>query len=262
MNIQGVSLRAIGLAGAVFFGMLLSFTFVIPGWVEDFAANFIEREVAEQLDEAIDNFEPKEGESRLARVAGALYAKNQAGIEDLKANLKAQVHEEMADSLARVRNLDCECRDKYAAVFEQGFKFDIALLQASNDRIVDFIQSKYMQVAAELKRDLRVFTGSNLVLFLLLLLVSFLKPGAVRHLFLPGVLLAIAAVICSYFYIFEQDWLLTIIYSNYLGFAYLVYLGVVFLFLCDIVFNRGRVTAEIINGILNALGSAASLAPC
>ncbi len=119
-----------------------------------------------------------------------------------------------------------------------------------------------MDVATELKRDIRIFTASNALVFILLLLVSFLKPQAITHLFLPGVLLVVSTLICSYFYIFEQNWLLTIIQNSYLGFAYLAWLGAVFLFLCDIVFNRGRITTEILNSLLNAIGSALSVVPC
>ncbi len=119
-----------------------------------------------------------------------------------------------------------------------------------------------MDVATKLKRDIRIFTASNAAVFILLLLVSFLKPQAITHQFLPGVLLAVSTLICSYFHIFEQNWLLTIIHSSYLGFAYLAWLGIVFLFLCDIVFNRGRITTEILNAIFNAIGSAFSVVPC
>ena len=43
-----------------------------------------------------------------------------------------------------------------------------------------------MQISTELKRDVRIFTGSNAIIFLLLLVISFLKPQAIKHLFLPG----------------------------------------------------------------------------
>jgi hypothetical protein len=46
------------------------------------------------------------------------------------------------------------------------------------------------------------------------------------------------------------------------GFAYLAYLGGVFAFLCDIIFNRARVTAEVLNALLNAVGSAVQVVPC
>ena len=136
------------------------------------------------------------------------------------------------------------------------------LADAANDRIVDFIHYKYLEVVADLKRDIRIFTASNGFACLLLLLISLLKPRAIDHLFLPGVLLAVSLVVCTNMYIFQQDWLLIIINGAYMGFAYLVWLGAIFVFLCDIVLNRGRITGWLLNAFFNAIGSAASLSPC
>lgn len=260
--LQKLSLRSIGVVGAAIFATFFAFTYSVPGWVEDFAAEYIESEAEKRIDSSIDAIRPLDSDGALARLAQSIYEKNEAQIEQAKANLRKKVHEQWAAALALIRDLNCECRQKYADMFESGFKTDIALLQAANDRIVDFIHSSYMEVATELKTDIRIFTASNAAVFVLLLLVSLLKPRAITHLFLPGVLLAISTLICSYFYIFEQNWLLTIIHSSYLGFAYLAWLGVVFLFLCDIVFNRGRITTQILNAIFNAVGSALSVVPC
>jgi hypothetical protein len=259
---QTASLRIVGLLGTIIFAAFFSFTYSIPGWVESFAADFIDHEVSELIDSRIDGFELPASDNTLSQIASALYQQNQQDVDRLKAALKDGAHEKMADALAQIRDMDCECRDKYAQVLADGFEFNIALLQLANDRIVDFIQGTYMEVVAELKHDIRIFTGTNTGIFLLLLLVSFLKPRAIAHLFLPGALLALATLVCTYFYIFEQNWLLTIIYGDYLGFAYLAYLGVVFLVLCDIVFNKGRITTRIVNAFLNAVGSATSLLPC
>jgi hypothetical protein len=62
--------------------------------------------------------------------------------------------------------------------------------------------------------------------------------------------------------VFEQYWLLTIIDGSYLGLAYAAYLVVVFLFLCDIALNRGRVTTRLVNGLVDAVGGTLSLVPC
>ena len=105
-----------------------------------------------------------------------------------------------------------------------------------------------MDVAAKLKGDIRIFAATNAGVFLLMVLLSFLKPQAVRHLFLPGLLLTVATVFCACMYVFEQNWLLTIIHGDYLGLAYAAYLGAAFLFLCDIALNRGRVTTRLVNG--------------
>jgi hypothetical protein len=260
--LQKLSLRSIGAIGAAIFITFFAFTFSVPGWVENFAADFIESETQGRIDASIDSIRPPESESALGRLAQSMYEKNEAEVEQLKSSLKNKVHEQWAAALATVRDLDCECREKWEDWIESGFNTNIALLQAANEQISSFIHSTYMDVATELKRDIRIFTASNAVVFILLLLVSFSKPQAITHLFLPGVLLAVSTLICSYFYIFEQNWLLTIIFNSYLGFAYLAWLGVVFLFLCDIVFNRGRITTEILNAFLSAIGSALSVVPC
>jgi len=259
---QKIALRSLGVVGTAIFSAFFALTYSVPGWVETFAADYIDAEVQERIDFSIDAIQPPESENMLARVARSMYEKNEAEIESLKLSLKSRVHEQWAASLAAVRDLDCECREKWEAWFESGFNTNIVLLQAANEQISGFIQSNYMNVATELKQDIRIFTASNATVFILLLLISFLKPQAMTHLFLSGVLLAVSTLICSYFYIFEQNWLLTIIHSSYLGLAYLAWLGVVFLFLCDIVFNRARIVTGILNTFLNAIGSVASVVPC
>lgn len=260
--LQKLSLRSIGGIGAAIFLTFFAFTYSVPGWVEDFAADYIESEVEGRIDTTIDAIRPSESENALARLAKSMYEKNEAQVEQLKSNLRNKVHEQWAAALATVRELDCECREKWENWFKSGFNSNIALLQAANTQLSNFIHSTYMSVATELKRDIRIFTASNAAVFFVLLLVSFLKPQAITHLFLPGALLAVSTLICSYFYIFEQNWLLTIIHSSYLGFAYLAWLGIVFLFLCDIVFNRGRITSAILNTISSAIGSTFSVVPC
>ena len=260
--LQKLSLRLIGVIGAAVFVTFFAFTYSVPGWVESFAADYIESEAQKRIDASIDAVRPPESGNALARLAQSMYEQNEGQIEQLKSNLKNKVHEQWAAALAEVRDLDCECREKWEDWFESGFNTNIALLQAANEQISSFIHSTYMDVATELKRDIRIFTASNAAVFILLLLISFLKPQAMMHLFLPGVLLGVSTLVCSYFYIFEQNWLLTIIHNSYLGFAYLAWLGIVFLFLCDIVFNRGRVTTEILNAFFNAIGSALSATPC
>ncbi len=240
------TLRFIGLAGLLLFGTLFVFTFSIPDWVETAAQSFIEAEVEKQIDERIDALGPGEGDGALTRLASALVARNEDRIEAYKATLKARAHEQLADALTRIRDRECDCREQVAEILSTGFKFNIALLQQANDKLVTFIQTSYMEVASNLKRDIRIFTASNAVVYLMLLLASLSRRDAVSQLFLPGSLLAISTVICSWFYIFNQNWLFTIIYNDYTGYAYIGFLSLCFGFLCDIVFNRGRVTQTIL----------------
>lgn len=257
-----ITLRIIGAFGALLFGSFLYFTYSTPGYVEEAGKDYIKSQVEKKINAQIDSITLKSGNGALSKIAKKLYEKNQERIESIKLQLKNNAHEKMASVIAEMRDLDCECRAKWAAHIEQQFHINITTLEATNQKLMDFMRIKYMEVAVELKRDVRIFAGSNTLIFLLLLLVSFFKPQAVTHLFLPGLLLVCSTIVCSYFYIFEQNWLFTIIYNDYLGYSYLTYIGVLFLFLCDIVFNRARVTTEIINAALEVIGQAASVAPC
>ncbi len=67
---------------------------------------------------------------------------------------------------------------------------------------------------------MRIFFGSNAVMFLILLAISLLKPKAVAHLFLPGVFLLVATISASAIYLFGQDWFYTILYNDYMGFGF------------------------------------------
>lgn len=257
-----ITLRLIGLVGVVLFGAAFTFTYSVPGGVEDAAKEFIKQRIEDETRQKIDSLTHSAQDTKLAALAGKLLQRQESQIAVLKAGLHDKVHEKAAAVIAEMRDLSCECRRKYAQFIKEGMESEVSLLQAADEKIVDFMKSKYMEVATKLTQDLRIFTGSNLAVFAMLLLVSFLKPQAVRHLFLPAVLLVGSTAICSYFYLFRQNWFFTIIYNDYVGFGYLGYVGAVFALFCDIVFNRARVTTWIINALLNTLGAAASLVPC
>jgi hypothetical protein len=53
-----------------------------------------------------------------------------------------------------------------------------------------------------------------------------------------------------------------ILYNDYVGFGYLAYVGVLFAFICDIVFNKALVTTEILNAILQAIRRAVQALRC
>lgn len=264
--LQKIVLLSLGIIGCALFWSAFAVTYSTPEWVEEFGKEYIEQKAAERLDEAADTLagtlDVTESDSALLRLAQNMVEENSERIEEARERLRTKFHEQFADAIAEIRNLDCECRNRIARYLEEGFETRILLAEAANDRVTDFIQYKYLELTAELKQDIRVFTGSNGMAFLILLLASFVKPRAMTHLFLPGVLLAVSTLICSYFYVFEQNWLLTIIHSDYLGFAYLGWLGGVFLLLLDILFNRARVTSAILNAFLNAIGSALTVLPC
>ena len=259
---MNITLRIISLIGIIIFASGFSFTYSTPGYVEEIGKKFIKNKIEEKTNEKIESLTLNKSNNVLIKFASKLADKNKEKIKTLKEQLKSKAHVKLAAVISEMRNLSCECRKKHEKALESGTKSNILSMQNANVVLLGFMKTKYMEVANKLKTDFRIFTASNTFIFILLLLISFLKPRAITHLILPAVLLTISTLICSYFYIFEQNWFFTIIYNTYLGWSYLAYLGLVFAFLSDIAFNKARVTTEIINIILNAIGSAASVVSC
>ncbi len=257
-----ITIRTMGLLGTLLFGTAFWFTFGVPDGVEEIAKGFIKERVEQETKEKIESLSLTKKDSKLSNIVKRLSKNKEKEIEALKIQLQNKVYEKIALVIAEMSDLNCECRNKYAQAIKEHLEFKLLSLQSANDKLINFMKSKYMDVVQNLTIDLRIFTGSNLLIFIILLLVSFSKPAAITHLFLPGILLVISTVLSSYFYLFEQNWFFTIIYNDFLGFWYLAWVGLIFAILCDIVFNKARVTTEVINAILNAIGSAFSVVPC
>lgn len=257
-----ITIRTIGMLGSLLFGTAFWFTFGVPGGVEEIAKDFIKERIEQETKEKIESLSLVKKNSKLSNIVKRLSKNKEKEIEALKVQLQSKVYEKAALVIAEMRNLNCECRKKYTHSIKEHIELKLFSLQTANEKLANFMKSKYMDVVHNLTNDLRIFTGSNLLIFFILLLVSLSKPTAIKHLFLPGILLVISTLLSSYFYLFEQNWFFTIIYDDFLGFWYLAWIGLIFAVLCDIIFNKARVTTEVINGILNAVGSALSVAPC
>src|SRR5688572_25695705 len=193
---QRLVLRIIGVAGAALFAFFFVLTYHRPAWVEDFASSYIESQVAKKLDATIDKLGLPAGDSALSRYAAELYQKNETKISEYKEMLKGKLHEQLAICIPQVREMSDELRRELESWVEAGAKLSIGELQLDNSRLVGLIQSGYLAVVADLTRDIRIFAASNAIAFLLLVLVSFLKPDAVRELLVPAVLLTISTLTC------------------------------------------------------------------
>lgn len=259
------SLRGFGLLGIIVFLPLFLFTFADPHSIEIAGKQFIEWKLQSETDNKIDSIQlpaPTSFERLLNNKAAELRHGTEERLSSLKQQLKADTPAIIATEIAKLRNLDCECRKLWEKKLRSSMQLQVATLEIAKAKIIDFSHGKYMEIVEKLTLDVRIFLGSNAVIFIILFLVSFMKPLAIKHLFLPGGLMLVSTVICSYFYLFEQNWFYTIIYNNYTGYSFIGYLAFVFVILCDIVFNKARITTTIINTCSQAIGQAGSLAPC
>lgn len=251
-------LRSTGLAGFLLFALLFLAAFTSPIHIERAAKEFIQAQVAAKARDTIDGA----AHSRFEKAAGILAKELREEIVDLKQKLYNGLPEKVAAAIAQMQDLTCECRKKLGSDIRQSYEWRIASLESAEAQLIELIQGQYVEVVDKLMRDLRIFTGANAVAFLMLLIVSSLNARASAHLTLPGMLLLVSTLVSGYFYLFAQNWFFTIVYNDYVGYGYIAYLSFIFAVLCDVVLNRARVTTEIINSLLSAVGQAGSLSPC
>ncbi len=253
-----VSVLLLGIIGCLLFTAAFVVSLLSPGFVEQIAKDLIryqvEKKVHEKLASLDANFLVKKAER---------FAKGHADeIALAKSQLAEQLPARIADVIAEMRNLDCECRNKIESSIREGFEWRIANASQLQARLTTLIRSKYMETAAHLTREFRIFTATNALVFGLLILAVLLKRQAGLLLLPSAIVLLAAATITAYLYLFKQNWLHTLVFNDYVGFAYVGYLAVVFAFLCDIIFNRGRITARLLSRLLETLGSGIQVLPC
>lgn len=253
-----ISLRIIAIVGLSLFALLFSVTFGVPEAVEESAKGFVKKQIEKEIREKYTSSKASTFADKALQIAGDLGYEEQRIRNDLNNNLP----EKIAEVIAKMCGYDCEKKKALTQSITSDYLEKIANLQIAQQNLGSIIKGKYIEIVSNLRTDLRIFLGCNAAIFFILLVISLLKPKAISHLFLPATFLLISTIAACAIYVFGQDWFYTILYNDYMGFGYLVYIGIIFGFLLDVALNKARVTTEIINAILNALGSALSVAPC
>lgn len=258
MTFLRLILMVVGLLGTLVFGGAFILSATTPLFVEGIAKEIIRQRVEQKVHEKIDALD----ENFIAKKASHLIKGMQQEVEATKQLLRERLPEKIAAVMAEMADITCECRMKIASGLRSGLEGVIASKTKAQEHLTALIRTKYMETAEKLTHEFRIFTGTNAVVFALLALAAYLKRGAGIHLAPPAIILVLAATVTAYLYVFGQNWLHTIVFNQYVGFAYVAYMAVVFFFLCDVLFNRGRVTTTLVSQALNAIGSSITIVPC
>ncbi|EJL86916.1 hypothetical protein PMI15_01255 [Polaromonas sp. CF318] len=253
-----VFINIIAFAGLALFGCAFIASYANPGLVEALARDAIRSEVERRVSERIDALDG----GRLAEMAKGLSGKNSLELAELKRKLAEGLPQKVAAIAAQMGNIDCECRKAIEKSMTGILERRVADLARVNERLELLIRTQYMGVAESLTREFRIFTGANALVFSLLAFAALLRRRAGLQLVLPTAVLLGAAGLVGYLYLFHQNWLHTILFSDYVGFGYFIYLALAVALLTDIVFNRARVTTRLLNAMFSAVGSTLQAVPC
>lgn len=251
-------LRLIGPAGCALCAALLAATYVSDDAVERAAQAFVKYRI--EL-EAREHF-GKAAQTDAGKAAAQLQRRYQVDIAAARQALDDKLPERIAQAIATLCRLDCKQKAKLQAGISAGYHEQMKTSQRHIAALSRFVEDRYLTLVASLTRDVRIFLGSNALLFGLITLLAWIKPQASIQLTLPGVLLGISTVISAGMYIFGQNWFFTVLNNDFIGFGYLIYATVLFAFLCDIALNQARISTEIVNFICQALGATVQAVAC
>lgn len=245
------TLRLFGIVGVVLFSVLFALTFLAPETIEQSAKGFVKKQIHQEISDSYNSDLVKTVEDKASGLAKRLGMRE----DKIKQDLEDGLHERIAEFMARLCGYDCEKQKEFAQQTKQRMLDQVSQLQIGQSNLNSIIRWKYVEIVGNLKRDLRIFLGSTGSMFLVLLVISFFKPKMVVQLFLPAIFLFVATCVSAGFYLFGQDWFYAILYNDYMGWGYVVYISIIFGFLMDIAYNEARVTMEIFGSIIRTLSS-------
>lgn len=248
----------LGLLGTALFAGAFALSFLEPLLIERAAREVVRIEVERRVGEKVDRL----SDGRIAGLAKRALKSKESEIERSLQAIREDVPRKVADIIAGMLDADCECRKRLVEYARSSYVERLSSLRQARETLSSLIESAYASVTRNLMRELRIFTASNAVAFALLAVITLIRRAATLQLLLVALVLVGAVTVTGGLYLFNQNWLHTILFGDYVGMAYAVYLAGVTLLFADVVFNRARVTTKIVNAALEMLGSAARAVPC
>lgn len=244
--------------GTLVFGFLFAVSFAQPARIEGYAQALLRQEVEARTAESLQAIE----RTRIGQFAQRLAERHPEQAEAVRRQMRERLVPLVEAVVAEMRDPDCPCRQKLATSvgLESGTRL-LDLLQSGGERLTAFIRTKYAEVAGALLREFRIFTGANALMFLLLGAVLIVHRRVRAQLLPAAAVLLLATAVVAWLYLFEQNWLHTIVFGDYVGWAYFVYLGIVGALIGDLLFRRGRGSAGVAGAISGIFGGG-SIAPC
>lgn len=251
-------------AGVLVFGGLLLFVTLDKEGYQRQVETFVMAEVERRIDQTID---PGFTEG-LIQATGILSERLRKQAEAMEAQLRGGIHDFVNAVIENYCDEDCLGRCEGACVERQTLETALTVIYEKSlnwtkigiERLRQRVEDKYASTHAELRADVLIFLSSSLAVMLTALMLALFKGQASRHLLPISFILMLSTLFVASWYLFGQNWLLVVIYSDYWGWGYLTTLGWLFLWQCDIVFNRARITREVIYFFVGIAGSFGVLA--
>lgn len=212
---MNILLRTVGITDLALFSSLFALTFANPDAVEASLRGFVKTTIADELKEKLQESNAVKLADKALRFAGKLGYDEQKLRDDLNENPQ----EKIVGVIAGMCGYDCEKQKPPTKSIADNYLDRIANFQLAGKSLGEIVKDKYLDIVDRLRTDLRIFSGSKAVMFLVLVSISFLKPKAAAQLFLPSVLLLVSTVKAASIYFFGENWFHTLVFNRYIGYG-------------------------------------------
>lgn len=233
--------------GCLLFGCVFLLTFLSPEVIDRSARGF----VVQQIEKELLKVKGLEQVGRVAEKVSWLRERYAAKIPSRPEQLEGGVRQKVVEILNTVCDVECHKKSgkSLTRLANQAIEERLTKFTDASQRLSEFVKEKYYALIAELLRDLRIFSAINTLVFFLVALLLSSRSRLARPLAVPAMLLFVATLVCIGAYLFGQNWFYALFYSSYVGWGYAGYIGIVFLFLVDIVFNDAEVTLTLLDSV-------------
>lgn len=264
MNLQLARKINLVLSGSGTLIFLAAFLYIViaPQDFDRRAQSFAVSQVERSVDERLSQLANSEVADRVSDLAGRVSGRLQSKIDEARGQLDAGMDEFIADVLAAACKLDCERRDQAAVAVRDFYESSILRNSIALERVQAFIEGQFDDVMDELRADLRIFVGSSGVALCFAFVLALFRGPAAVHLLPISITLSATTLLMVVWYALGQDWVTTILYSDYWGWSYTVILAVLSGLMLDIAANKARVCSFVLNTIGRIFGGGFELSPC
>lgn len=254
--------RLLAAIGVAVFATLFFYITAAPEDFDQRTRTIAISEIGSSVKDTLDKLAGSSAIDRVSTLAGRVSGNLSQQIQHTRQALDDGIDKLVGDILAATCKLDCDQREEARLRVRAFYEAKLVRYGAAADRLESLVIGKYDVVMSELRTDLRLFSASNTVAFALAFLLTLVRRNTARHLMPIIVALTGATMLMIVWYVFGQDWVMTIIFSDYWGWAYTVVLGIVFALMVDIAINGARITSAVFNAVSSVFGSILRLVPC
>jgi hypothetical protein len=143
---------------------------------------------------------------------------------------------------------DCGHGSRWAALVRDLLQEHVKRLEAGLDRVKEWAQGRFDELIDRILRDVRIFALTNSLMFALAFLAASVERPSRALLVIAGAL-SIGAAAGTGLYLFAQDWLHIILFADYVGWIYVVWVALIVAAELDLLLNRGRVVGGLLGGV-------------